>query len=87
MCGLTWVEIEQQKAGGRKKHHSQAVASFVADAQRDFRKAHLDKTFGDADMFRFRLTGEKRFWGFRRDRTFHVVWWDPDHKVYPTEKS
>jgi hypothetical protein len=38
-------------------------------------------------MFRFRLAGERRLWGYRVGRTFHVVWWDWDHKVYPTEKK
>jgi len=55
-------------------------------AQGDLRKRKLDETFGD-EMFRFRLGGTARLWGFRANRTFHVVWWDPLHKVYPTEAS
>jgi hypothetical protein len=38
-------------------------------------------------MFRFRLGGKARLWGFRSERIFHVVWWDPDHRVYPTEPA
>lgn len=86
MCRLTWAEIQSHTAGGHKKHHSQPVTSIDAKAQKDLQTAHLDETFGDDDIFRFRLSGEKRFWGFRRDRTFHVVWWDPNHKVYEQDK-
>jgi hypothetical protein len=44
----------------------------------------LDKTFGDDAIFRFRLGGKKRLWGFRRQRIFYVVWWDWNHQVFET---
>lgn len=89
MANLSWGEIVGQTTGGlnrHKKHHSQDVATLVQEAQDDFNKRELWDTFGD-EMFRFRLSGVRRLWGFRVDRTFHVVWWDPEHKVYPTEKD
>jgi hypothetical protein len=85
----TWAEIEQERTGSRarhKKHHSQPIDSLDLDAQQDITKAELSETFGD-EIFRFRLASEKRLWGFRQGRVFHVVWWDPDHKVYPTEPT
>ena len=60
------------------------MTQIVPEAQSDLERGKLDEIFGD-QIFRFRVSGQKRLWGFRRDRTFHVVWWDPDHKVYPTE--
>lgn len=48
--------------------------------------AKLGDTFGGT-IFRFRLSGEKRLWGFRKGATFHAVLWDPEHKVFPTEPS
>jgi hypothetical protein len=30
------------------------------------------------------MGARERLWGFRRGSVFHVVWWDPDHKVCPT---
>lgn len=89
MGRLKWSEIERQNTGGRNrrsKHHSQPLGSLTSGAQSDLRKRKLDETFGD-EMFRFRLSGTKRLWGFRDGQTFHVVWWDPDHAVYPTEPS
>jgi hypothetical protein len=83
----TWSEIERMQTGVRnrhRKHHSLPIASIESAAISDIRNRKLDETFGDS-IFRFRVSGEKRLWGFRRDRTFHVVWWDPHHKVYETD--
>ena len=89
MGRLRWNEIERQQTGGarrRRKHHDQPIGSLDPGAQADLRKRKLDETFGD-EMFRFRLGGTARLWGFRVNRTFHVVWWDPQHQVYPTETT
>lgn len=89
MAALTWGQIEAQKAGTKhgelKRHHAQAQDSLAGKARKDL--ARLQDVFGDDDIFRFRLSGKKRLWGFRRGRVFHAVFWDPSHKVYPTEKS
>lgn len=36
---------------------------------------------------RLRLTGTQRLYGFLRGHVFHVLWWDPDHKVWPSTKK
>ena len=87
MARLSWSEIGAMQTGGRrrhKKHHSQEVSSLRPEAQRYAEQRGFDRIFGE-DAFRFRLGGEKRLWGFRVGRTFHVVWWDPLHKVYPQD--
>jgi hypothetical protein len=86
MAKLTWREIEAMTAKGHKRHHHQDVESLCADARKDFKSRRFDETFGEG-IFRFRLDGEKRLWGFRKGATFHVIWWDPRHAVYPTEPS
>jgi hypothetical protein len=92
LCDLaqqTWAEIESATTGGRnrhRKHHSQEVESFCSEAKRDFQQARLAEQF-EEEMFRFRLSGQKRLWGFRVGHVFHVVWWDPGHLVYPTEPN
>jgi hypothetical protein len=90
MAKLTWSDIERQRTGGltnrHRKHHSQDVGSLCPEAQQDFGRAKLGERFGE-DIFRFRLSGEKRLWGFRIGRIFHVIWWDPDHEVCRTEPN
>ena len=86
----TWNEIVAMQTGGlrrrHRKHHEMDVTLLDQAAQKDLASKRLDEIFGD-QIFRFRVSGEKRLWGFRRDRMFHVIWWDPEHRVYPTEKS
>lgn len=38
----------------------------------------------DQDISCLRLNGPGRLFGFRRSRYFYVLWWDPDHKIYPS---
>jgi hypothetical protein len=35
-------------------------------------------------IHRLQFTGTQRLYGFLEGIIFHVVWWDPDHEVYPT---
>jgi hypothetical protein len=45
---------------------------------------------GLADMTKisvFRLGGEQRLYGFRCGTVFHVVWWDPEHVIWPSPKK
>ena len=37
------------------------------------------------DLFRFRLGNKPRLWGVIHEGVFYPVWWDPEHKVYPTD--
>ncbi len=83
MCALTWDEVRAQTASGHKRHHYHPVASVCADAQKRIEDLELDDM--PVKMFRFRLTGEQRLWGWEENGVFHALWWDPNHRVYPTE--
>jgi hypothetical protein len=41
----------------------------------------------DQDISCLRLSGTGRLFGFRRGQHFHVLWWDPDHSIYPSHKK
>jgi hypothetical protein len=88
MGRLSWGEIASHTTGTKdrhKKHHDQLIESLTSQEAKDaISKDALDETFGDS-IFRFRLRGEQRLWGFRNDNTFHVMWWDPDHRIYESE--
>jgi hypothetical protein len=91
MAKLTWAEIEAQKTGSgtnrHKKHHDQEVESLRSEAREALRQRKLSVIFGDNNIFRFRVDGTTRLWGFRQGRIFHIVWWDPNHEVCPTEPT
>ena len=83
MSQLTWAEIWKQSAQGHKKHHHQNLGSLCKEAQDRWKD--INRT--EDELFRFRASGEKRIWGVRQGATFFVVWWDAEHKIYPTEKK
>ena len=37
-------------------------------------------------LFSFALTNKLRIIGLRVDDDFHVLWYDPQHGVYPSQK-
>lgn len=85
---LTWSEILAQVTGGdrkrRKKHHDMEISTIAAEASKRWAERGLD-LYDTA--FRFRLGNKPRLWGFRTAAKFNIVWWDPDHKIYPVEPN
>lgn len=53
-------------------------------------KAAVDRLVEQYDapdsIARFRLSGTKRLYGFLVDNEFHLLWWDPNHEVWPSTK-
>jgi hypothetical protein len=37
-------------------------------------------------IWKLRIGGPGRLWGFLIGNVFHVVWWDPEHQVWPSPK-
>lgn len=85
MAKIKWSEIMNHQSGGHRKHHPQAIESLCREAQDRLTDLHYDEIF--TDVFRFRLSGRKRLWGSLVDGIFYVLWWDPEHQVYPTERN
>ncbi len=79
----TWLEIESEKAsGGRTKHHDIEIGKLGKVAQRRLSQLELD----DAEyLFSIRITKMFRMWGFRIFGHFQILWFDPEHKIYPIE--
>lgn len=36
-------------------------------------------------VHRLRFTGTARLYGFLVDHVFHIIWWDPNHEVWPSK--
>lgn len=82
---LPWSEIYAQRTGGKerhKKHHDMSVELICDEAF----KRWLDIGLEEYDTaFRFRFSNKQRLWGYRVFKVFNIVWWDPNHMIYPTE--
>jgi hypothetical protein len=82
---LTWQEVDKASSeSGHKMHHGHEVADLRDEAQDRWRALDLEQY---DTTFRFRLGGTRRVWGFIVQAHFHAVWWDRNHKIYPTEPS
>lgn len=80
----TWAEIDELSSGsGHKMHHDQEVSTLIREARRRWRVLGLEQF---DTVFRFRLGGTKRAWGYIVQSHFFFVWWERKHKIYPTNK-
>jgi hypothetical protein len=90
MAQSKWQDIEQMSTGGKKRrplHHDRPLETIEACAKKDLVRRQLDETIGDRPLFRFRLRGEKRLWGFRSGQVVHAIWFDREHGVYEQDKD
>lgn len=79
---LTWAEVDNQSSGtGHKHHHSHEISDLIAEAQVRWVELRLEE-FSDL-IFRFRLGGKRRVWGYVVQAHFFIIWWDRNHSIYP----
>lgn len=82
---LSWGEIDNMVSGSEdsrhKMHHNMDVVQICDEAQ--YRLVELDQ-YVDV-IFRFRLGNLRRLWGFRQLAQFEILWYDPTHRIYPTD--
>lgn len=80
----TWGEIDKASSdSGHKMHHDMDCDAIREEAQ--YRLIEIEQ---HADViFRFRLGNKKRLWGFRVLEEFNIIWYDPTHEIYPTDRD
>lgn len=75
---MTWGEI----VGG---------GSHFVDVQGCSRRARdrlIELRHDDTDsLFSLRITGRRRLFGIRDANVLSILWWDPEHEVYPSSKK
>lgn len=67
----------------RSNSHKHRVQGFCPDAQERLRQLRRED-YGE--LWSLHLTGKQRLWGVWDRNTFSVIWWDPEHKVYPVKR-
>jgi hypothetical protein len=73
---MTWQEIL-----GRKSHEIR-VDQISKSAQKRLTELQLD----DIEILvSLRLTGKQRIWGIKIQKIFKILWWDPEHEIYPSK--
>lgn len=41
---------------------------------------------GADTVCRLRLSGKKRLYGIRQKHVFAILWWDPEHEIWPSQR-
>jgi hypothetical protein len=75
---MSWHEIES-KTGS---HFIETGDTGFCKQARD-RLAEIRQDDADA-LFSLRVTGRRRIWGIRDGGILRILWWDPEHEVYPS---
>jgi hypothetical protein len=73
---MQWKEIVG------KECHFIAVSKICPEAQQRLKDLRQDDI--DAVMS-LRVTGAERVWGIMEHNIMKVLWWDPQHRVYPVD--
>ena len=64
-----------------RNNHEVSVSKISTDAQKRLARIDLDDT---EQLVSLRLTGKQRIWGIRVYNILRILWWDPNHQVYPS---
>jgi hypothetical protein len=76
----TWSEI---RARGDRDHPI-SCGKLRTEVVNRLKELKLD----DVDeIWSFHFSARSRLWGVKLGHIMQVLWWDPDHQVYPVEKK
>lgn len=81
---LTWPQIENQLTQGRRKHVQYKKGTITNEAHD--RLVELEKDDLEEFIFRFRISGKVRLYGFRLADIFYCLWLDRLHKICPSRR-
>lgn len=65
-----------------RQNHEVSVSEIISDAQKRLAHLNLDDT---ETLVSLRLSGKQRIWGIRIGNILRILWWDPNHQIYPSE--
>ena len=78
---MAWSEI---LVGAKKQNHHCDVDGMCKRA----RECLEDDWQGGVDeLLTMRLSNKKRVWGVLEESIVYLLWWDPEHDVYPSLKK
>jgi hypothetical protein len=68
---------------GAGKHYAELGSGFNPLAK----KRLVLKYDGLDHIHRIRISGTKRFYGILEGNVFSIVWWDPNHEIWPGNRN
>jgi len=81
---MTWAEIDgASKSAEGSKNHFVDVENLCKEAQKRLEALHLHYN----QLYSIALTGRQRLYGIVDEGVFNILWYDPEHEVYPVTKK
>ena len=74
----TWKELVSRDGG--RRFHSTPVEVIAKDARQRLEEISQDDI---DDLFQIRIGSSARLWGIIDRNIMKILWWDPNHTVYP----
>lgn len=78
---MTWHEI---LTAGKKQNHAIKVEQLSDAARKRLEEIDRDDIEG---LVSLRIAGKERVWGIRDRDVLRLLWWDPEHRVYPSKQK
>ena len=77
---MAWVEFAASRSGALRTHRIDWVGTSEPEGFR-----HLNEQLRGEEAWQFQVSANKhgRVHGFVLRNVFHVVWFDPNHQLYP----
>ncbi len=80
---LETMRVREVFDGSLGKDEDVAESSPNGEAKKRAQDIYPDDTEAIA---RVNLGNLKRLWGLRYEHEFYLIWWDPDHLVWPSSR-
>jgi hypothetical protein len=82
---IRWSEIFTTTAGKSRgtRNHPVNVDEIIKTAQERWREMKLDEY---DTLHSLRLSSTGRLWGIMQNGVFFIIWYDPEHEIFPSEK-
>lgn len=75
---MTWGQILGNK------HHIIPINQIVRPAQDRLKTLKYDD---QEELMSFRISSKERIWAIRSNENSYLLWWDPNHEIYPSSKK
>jgi hypothetical protein len=77
---MTWGDIFVKD---KKRNHSIPVNEFRCEQARRWMKRNMKEQL---ELWTIRLSGAERIWGIFSEGAYQIVFWDPNHLIFPTQQ-
>ena len=82
--------MEVKEMIGKNMLHTYSPEVIIKAAQKRLKElcnhSLLPEDLSESELTAISLNNKQRIWGYLMRGTFYLLWWDPEHEIYPTKK-